>query len=275
MRKTAMLMLLMFLVVPMTLFVLAGCGTSRQPETRRTEATTPAATAPQTAEAPAEDTVARDKRLKEGAIQLFRRAFAEEKEGEKTPEWAVELRGRGSASAICALQERFSEMSLSLVYLRIDRDTGVRLTPEDVGMSEADARKKYRQAGIVYAKEAARILGLPPNERAKLQGDNCGPREGGGITEGGFLMEEIERTLKAIGASPQDIGTTSQKLRSQLLADYVSRIAGIREMIRRGEASESDGGGYLHSVAEEATNQWGFTAAELRLTQQETAAKKE
>lgn len=197
---------------------------------------------------------------KEWVIHRFEATFGPESDRG----WVDVVRGIGPS--LCERREGFKAMQKVLRYVEGEQPL---ISWEDVAVDPDSVHSEFQRAGIVLAKLLFNVLTLPHEDREMICG---GGEDSTELADGGAVMRELVNTLIAVEADPSVIEATPLQLRELLLADYNKRIAHIRTMIERGEASESDGGGWLISVAREAVMQWNLTPYQLGLTDEETRA---
>lgn len=197
---------------------------------------------------------ARDKEYRQTYVNLFNETFAD-----RPIDWTKEVRGSGSD--ICTLRNEYYTMSMYMGNLKGEHLPRIEWNEVDVTRETAEA--KLRAAAVHYATTLNKILDQPYADREKMRGCDNGEAGTWLATNMGSRTEDLIRALDYVGAKPEDIGTSAQKLRERLLTEFKFRIREARKDADRNPgAMDSDN-------IQEATVTWNFEPAELELTESE------
>lgn len=228
-----------------------------------------------------DDQEKRDKERRQQIIDEVRQAFDLAKEperdqfGRKSPDWTKELEAASTVGAKpCRDSEKFDKMSSAFGYLR-----GQYVVPpppitwEEIGANKDAVREltaHYRVLGLRVASSFVEVFKMPRPARTKIQ---CGAGEGSfTLDDTDRVMRVIVNALTEVNENPTVIKQTPESLRTMLRKDFAERLAEIREDIKEGRASESDGMGHFLYIVREAIEEWKFVPEELKLTKKEVVA---
>jgi len=202
------------------------------------------------------------KEIKANAVKGFNEAF------QKHNDWTAALRG-STDDKVCELRNEFYRINGVMGYFQ-GRYTTV-LEWSDVAIEEGAARKRHIATALEYAKSLNSLLSKPHSQRLLM--GSCGSGEGSlGFSEGNNLMNELEIALKAVGRMPEDIGTSTEQLRTALLDDYKARIAKAREELVKVKASADEldlAQTIFARLVWEAEREWNFSQQQLGITAEE------
>lgn len=187
-------------------------------------------------------------------VMIF--AFVASVEGEeKFPAWAERVFGSKHPDLVCLKLERWMKQ------------------PES--KPDSEEWKGYRAQGIEAARALLALYGLPwsvRNDARPCLEDGSRPIY---TYLSSRIMEAVVETLIKVRAVPTDINQSEDSLRRMLAADLKLDIAEIRRLMKSGETATAKGMDLLADRARVGIDKWGFTAADLGLTDDEMKLLKE
>lgn len=247
-----------FLVIAATVFLFA-CYSSDNAippaSTPISQETAPSPTIDEQSQATEDHEGAESK--KQWAIARFNEAFS------MLNDWdAIASGDATSGNSVCGIRERFDQMSLSLRYVEgMDVFDGITVSWDELGRKPAPTYFAHARTGLAYASALQTILAEPQEKRRNR---SCGSGEGTmELSDTGRVASELRDTLKAIGATPTDIGLNGFELRALIRADFRARIANLRgqkEKTIERELTIEDG------------LRWYFSLNELDITEKDVPA---
>lgn len=180
--------------------------------------------------------------------------------------WVASARGSGPA---CELAVRFVKMNRAIRLLN-END----ITWEQANVSEANATKVHKDAGLAYAKELVKVLALPYSGRKDMVCDLSGVFGAGSdnsnlnLTNTDVVGGEIIFALKTVRAKPEDIGVSGNEIHDKVvLKGFVNEIASLRSELR---AANDDGKPAVElklvNTLLRAKQDWNYTDEQLQLT---------
>lgn len=258
-----------WLITAFVLVLVAGCGGQDAPD-RQAEPSAPKADPfpfKTQAEVKQQEEQAAATRAKERS-RLLEQVRSTFKPQDEKPAWLAELSaGTSVFDQVNRDVERFHGIRSALVTTQSISD----FSWDEIGMTEEQARKELRTAGLQTVKELVAVYANSIDQRGRAGhfGRGEGARE---FMNGVDVMNEITYILVEAHAEPKDVGQSPASLRAVLILDLRMYLAWTRKLaaVDLPLVSTDRYGSVLYAI-ERAQQEYGVSLQELGLTKEELA----
>lgn len=181
-------------------------------------------------------------------------------------DWITVVKGgtAGPSAGLCSQIEKLLDLH-STVFERLDAQEPYRgsIGWPEIGVERANLWKEFQTASKKAAVALFAVYKRSPGKRSV----DCGKGEGSWrLDEPGEVMQRLLWIMEHAELTPVNLGTTAEAMRATIVNDYRAYITMQREMVARGEASKSDGGGAIVAAVRDAEQLWGISKSQLGLT---------